>query len=223
MNIIQRPWNPEKANCSYSSLSPHIERDKASDCTIHSLVTLGLLSLKKAKKISARIHSDDDTKGTSYPNLINYLGNRLTKNVSRVDIDSFENAKKILFQELQVGNATLIRYFRTNRTGHAILVYRPDQHTLRCADVQNNLDYPIDELIARERHNIVLISLLVSTDIGDVAPMEIKDSEYYLALGKKYKKTKRNRKTKVKRNKSIKKVVTQKKYIKMQKLKCKKI
>ncbi len=222
MNLIQRSWNPSMANCSFSSLSPHIGRDKVSDCTIHSLVTLGLLSLKKGKQISATIHSDDDTKGTSPSHILNYLGNRLKKNVLMVDIDSFENAKKILFQELQVGNATLIGYFRTNGTNHAILIYRPDQHTLRCADVQNNLDFSIDELIARERHNIFRISLFVST-VGDATYMEVEDSSHYLALGKKYKKTKRNRKTKVKRNKSIKKVVTQKKYIKMQKLKCKKI
>ena len=211
MNLIQRRWNPAMANRCFSSLSPHIGRDKASDCVIHSLVTLGLLPVKKGKKISASIHSDDDTKGTSYPNLANYLGNRLKQNVSRVDIYSFENVKKILFQELQVGNATLIRYFRTNRTGHAIIIYRPDQDTLRCADVQQNLDYSIDELIARERHNIYLISLLVSTVIGD-APMEVEDSAHYLAFGKKYKykKTKRNRNTKGKRSKTKKSVKSSK-------------
>jgi hypothetical protein len=199
MTLIQRPWDPAMALCSVNTLSPNVGRDIAVDCTIHSLVTLGFLPLDKGEALSKQINAS--VSKTMPTNLINYLGNDLQKNVYMNAITSLEDAKTKLLDELQIGNATLIGYQRTDNTSHTILIYKPNDTTLMCVDVQQRVDFPFNELIRRENHKIIGIILFSEEDIdkNGKAPMDVANADDYLVGGKT--KKQKNKKTKGKRKK----------------------
>lgn len=185
MELIQMPWNPQLAYCSYHSLSPDISRSRARDCTIHSLVGLGFLSLEKGQELSRTIN-DNNLVGSMLPNIKSYLANNLGKTVSVLEYEQFRVIKKMLLTLLKVGYATLFCYeveilrvvYR-----HIILVYKLDRKTLMCADIQKNINIPFDEYFLDIKNSGIIVSLLYSEN--NSAFMAIDDSEKLLANSEK--------------------------------------
>jgi hypothetical protein len=197
MTLVQSQWNPNLANCSYSSLSSNnIFRNMALDCTIHSLVSLGFLTVEKGVQLSKHINEINyerrakglPVEGTNVPSITNYLGNYLNKFVSIQWLGNLENVKKFLFKNLQIGNATMLSFSRDNNSGHTILVYRPNESTLICADIQIGIQFSINDLARHEGHKIIDAAVYISEDINQQANMEIDNPEEQLVRGGKYKK-----------------------------------
>ena len=205
---FQTPWRHDFANYSRATLSSHIPRNRAIDCTIHSLLTLGLLTPEKAIQISDEMHQQGSN-GTDTVDLMQFLRSELETNVEFLEYENIKHVKKILLNQLHIANATLLIYYRNDNTGHAIVIYKHDKNTLMCADIQQNTAFDIDEFMSHEPNSDFFNLLLVNPN-GDT-PMSLDDKtcENLLkgkAKGIKNKKTKKNRRTtKNKKNKKIKK------------------
>ena len=200
MSVIQTKWDPSLARCSYSTLSPHVPRDMVIDCTIHTLVGLGFLTVEKGIELSEKINKTRG-KGSSYVNIIDFLNNFLNKDVKLTWIGNLELTKKILYEQLQVGNATMLSYEHIDKNGsvlgHTILVYRKDTSTLICVDIQKGVEYPIDELVIHGYHRIINAALYLEYE-RDPQAMELGDTENNLIYGGIYKKNKKSNKNKYK-------------------------
>ena len=207
MSLIQNTWNPVLATCSHNMLSNDVLHSKKIDCTIHSLVVLGFLTMPNGMRLSEQLHQyqPNNPTGSSLVNITTYLGNYLNKYVSNKIMNTTKDLTTFLVQNLNIGNVTMMSFMRNNNTGHTILVYRQTQDIFIYIDVQQGTHFYIDKFNEHEPNirNIILYIVEESSPGGQVI-MDIENSDDYLTARAGGGKRKKNKKTKNKKTKNKK-------------------